>query len=48
MSERRLELFCPKDFQGYSGIRVCLEFCRKRVCSVFKMLRKVDPNLLRA
>lgn len=43
-----VELFCPKDFHAYSGIDVCLLFCKKRVCSVFKMLRKVNPILLRA
>ena len=41
-SKRRFELFCPKDFHHYSGVNVCLRFCRKRVCSVFKLLREVD------
>ena len=42
MSERtrRLELFCPAEFHGYSGLDVCLLFCRKRICSVFKNLQK--------
>ena len=35
---RSLELYCPAEFHHYSGVAVCLEFCRKKVCSVFKNL----------
>ena len=45
--ERGLELFCPKDFHGYGGVDVCLLFCCKKRCSVFKLLRKADSDLLR-
>jgi len=40
--ERWSELFCPKDFHAYSGVGVCLLFCRKKVCSVFKKLEKSE------
>ena len=36
--ERGLELFCPKDFHHFNGVDVCLEICKKKVCSVFKSL----------
>ena len=39
LSERASELFCPKDFHHYSGVDVCLLFCRKKVCHVFKTLQ---------
>ena len=38
--KRNLEFSCPKDFHSYSGVAVCLAFCRKTVCSVFRNLRK--------
>ncbi len=44
--ERYSELFCPKDFHAYSGVAVCLLFCRKKVCCVFRMLKKVNPASL--
>ena len=34
--DEKLELFCSKDFHHYEGVDVCLVFCRKRVCSVYK------------
>lgn len=40
--ERRSELFCPKDFHYYGGVDVCLLFCRKKVCSVFKKLKNSE------
>jgi len=43
VSERRSELFCPKEFHNYSGVGVCLLFCRKKVCFVFKSLEKSSP-----
>lgn len=36
--ERRSEWFCAKDFHLYVGVDVCLVFCRKKVCHVFKAL----------
>lgn len=39
---RSLEAYCPAEFHGYSGVAVCLAFCRKTVCSVFRNLRKSD------
>ena len=32
------DLFCPAEFHHYSGDDVCLSFCRKTFCSVFRML----------
>lgn len=33
-----VDLFCPAEFHHYSGYDVCLSFCRKTFCSVFRML----------
>ena len=41
--ERNRELFCVKDFHNYSDVDVCLLFCRKKRCSVFKRLEKPSP-----
>ena len=46
MSERRSELFCPKDFHHHNGVDVCLLFCRKKVCAVLRTFKKVNPALL--
>lgn len=40
--KRNLEFYCPKDFHNYSGVAVCLAFCRKKICSVFKNLLGAD------
>jgi len=40
---RSLELFCPAEFHHISGDDVCLQFCRKKKCSVFKNLQKSSP-----
>jgi len=48
LSKRRygLEWFCPAEFHHISGDDVCLRFCRKTVCSVYKNLQKANPVLL--
>jgi len=43
--KRSLELFCPAEFHHISGVDVCLQFCRKKKCSVFKNLQKANPVL---
>ena len=44
--KRNLELYCPAEFHHISGVDVCLVFCRKNMCSVFKNLQKANPVLL--
>lgn len=41
---RGLEAYCPAEFHHYSGVAVCLEFCRKKTCSVFKNLLGADSG----
>jgi len=42
--EHNLELLCPKDFHGYSGVDVCLLFCRKKRCPDYRVMRKDGLN----